>query len=370
VALSAIIDSLNDLARLLDRPLRIVELGARTGRTTARLLERLSPDRVDYTLTDTSVRLLAQAKQRLAGQSHQLRFHRLTGDVVPAHLHRHCDVLLANNSLNAFDQVVSGLGLAAELLAPYGVLMALEQTELSPLAMIAAVLPTRGFSTLDNDRRQRGTPLLNRKEWCHLLAEHGFERVQAWHQDASSMVHLRACLTTSSDPIRTAEVCDWMADRLPAHMIPNCFVVLPHLPLSANDKVDRARVRWLLERDIEPESANNEPACGQVEEIVAATWAEVLGIPAVSRRGNFFTLGGDSVLLLKVQTLLARRLRREVAIVDLYRHPTVASLAAHFGAAVEESGELDRVAARARQQRRVRQGWKAGSSRRETNHRA
>ncbi|MCA1671665.1 MAG: amino acid adenylation domain-containing protein, partial [Actinobacteria bacterium] len=155
VALSEITDSLNDLARSLDRPLRIVELGARTGRTTAQLLERLSPDRVDYTLTDTSVRLLAQAEQRLASQSHQLRFHRLTGDVVPEHLHRHFDVLLANNSLHAFDQVASGLASAAELLAPHGVLLALEQAELSPLAMIAAVLPTRGFSTLDNDRRQR-----------------------------------------------------------------------------------------------------------------------------------------------------------------------------------------------------------------------
>ncbi len=187
---------------------------------------------------------------------------------------------------------------------------------------------------------------------------------------------LMAAVTTRSgrgervgDPIRTADVRDWLVDRLPAHMIPNRLVVLPRLPLSVNDKVDRARVRWLLERDIEPEPADSDPACGQVEEIVAATWAELLEIPAVSRTGNFFALGGDSMLLLKVQTLLTQRLRREVAIIDLYRHPTVASLAAHFGAAAEESGELDRVAARARRQRRVRQG-RAGSSRRETNHRA
>ncbi len=188
---------------------------------------------------------------------------------------------------------------------------------------------------------------------------------------------LMAAVTTRSgqgerggDPIRTADVRDWLADRLPAHMIPNRFVVLPRLPLTANDKVDRVRVRLLLERDTEPEPADSEPARGQVEEIVADTWAELLDIPAVSRTGNFFALGGDSMLILKVQTLLARRLRREVDLVDLYRHPTVASLAAHFGAAAEESSELDRVAARARRQRRVRQGWGAGLSRMETNHRA
>ncbi len=355
VALSEVAGSLEDLAHSLDRPLRIVELGARTGRTSARLLERLSPDRVDYTLTDASAGLLAQAKQRLASQSHQLRFHRLTGDLIPDQLHRHFDVVIANNALHAFDHVAAGVALAAELLAPHGVLLALEQAELSPLAMIAAVLPTRGFSTLDNDRRQRGTPLLGTQEWCRLLAEHGFEQARAWHQDTSPLIQLRACRAYGSDPLRTADVRDWLAERLPAHMIPNRFVVLPRLPLTANDKVDRARVRLLLERDTEPEPANSEPARGQVEEIVADAWAELLGIPTVSRTGNFFALGGDSILLLKVQTLLARRLRREVAIVDLYHYPTVASLAAHFGTAAEESGELDRVSTRARWQRQVRQ---------------
>ncbi|MGH3973019.1 MAG: phosphopantetheine-binding protein, partial [Pseudonocardiaceae bacterium] len=129
-------------------------------------------------------------------------------------------------------------------------------------------------------------------------------------------------------------------------------------------------VRWLLEHDTEPETADIAPARGQIEEIVSATWAELLGVSAISRTGNFFALGGDSMLLLKVQTLLARRLRREVAIVDLYRYPTVASLAARFGTAEEKSDELDQVAARARRQRRARQGRPAGSPRRETNHRA
>jgi amino acid adenylation domain-containing protein len=358
-ALSNMADSLNDLAGSLERPLRIVELGARTGRTTAQLLERLSSNRFHYTVTDTSAGMLALAKQRLANQSHQLRFHRLVGDLVPDQLHRHFDVVIANNALHAFDHVAAGVASAAELLAPYGVLLALEQVELSPLAMIAAVLPTRGFSTLDNDRRQRGTPLLGTQEWCSLLAEYGFEQARAWRQDSSPLVQLRAFRAHGRDPIRTAEVRDWLAERLPAHMIPNRFVVLSRLPLTANDKVDRARVRLLLEHDTEPEPADSEPARGKFEEIVADTWAELLGISTVSRTGNFFALGGDSMLMLKVQTLLTRRLRCEVAIVDLYRYPTVASLAAYFGTAAEKSGELDRVAARARLQRRVRQGRKA-----------
>ncbi|MGH3921620.1 MAG: phosphopantetheine-binding protein, partial [Pseudonocardiaceae bacterium] len=205
----------------------------------------------------------------------------------------------------------------------------------------------------------------------HLLAEYGFERMQAWHQDSTSaLIQLRACRAGSGAPIRTTQVRDWLAERLPAHMIPNHVVVLPRLPLSATDKVDRTRIRWLLERDTEPASADSQPACGRIEETISATWAEVLGISTVSRTGNFFALGGDSILLLQVQALLAQRLRHEVALVDLYRYPTVATLAARFGTTEEKSDELDRIIARARRQRRARQGRPAGSPRRETNRRA
>ena len=369
-ALDDIANSLSDLAGSLDRPLRIVELGARTGRTAVRLLEEFLPNRVHYTLTDSSAGWPACAKQRLAHQPHQLQFSRVTGEVIPEHLHRHFDVVIANNSLHAFERVSSGLASAAELLAPGGMLLALEQVELSPLALVTDVWQTRFFRTLDNGSQQRETWLLGLQEWRRLLTASDFDRVQTLRQGNSPLVQLRACRTTGSDPIRTGAIRDWLLERLPAHMIPNRFVVLPQLPLTANDKVDRARVRWLLERDSEPEPADSEPARGEFEEIVAATWAEALDVPAVSRTDNFFALGGDSVLLLKVQTLLARRLRREVAIVDLYRYPTVAALAVLFDAVEKKSDELDRVAARARLQRRARQGRAAESSRRETNNRA
>jgi dihydroaeruginoic acid synthetase len=359
-ALDDIANSLNDLADSLDRPLRVIELGGRTGRTAVRLLARLSPNRTHYTVTDFSAERLACAKQRLSHQSHQLQFSRLTGEVIPEHLHRHFDVVIANNSLHAFERVSSGLASAAEL----------EKVKPSPLDLITDVWQTGFFSTLNNSSQRRDTWFLSLDEWCRRLTESGFDQVHTWHQGRLPVVQLRACCTTGSDPIRTGEIRDWLAERLPAHMIPSRFVVLPHLPLTANAKVDRARVRRLLECDSESDAADSEPARGELEEIVAATWAETLDVSAVSRTDNFFTLGGDSVLLLKVQTLLARRLRREVAIVDLYRYPTVAALAALFDAAEKKSDELDRVAARARLQRRARQNRAAGSSRRGTNNRA
>jgi acyl carrier protein len=72
------------------------------------------------------------------------------------------------------------------------------------------------------------------------------------------------------------------------------------------------------------------PPRDEAERTVAAIWREALGIEKVGAHDNFFDLGGHSLLLARVHVLLKERLGREISIVDLFRHPTVASLARHL----------------------------------------
>jgi amino acid adenylation domain-containing protein/non-ribosomal peptide synthase protein (TIGR01720 family) len=86
---------------------------------------------------------------------------------------------------------------------------------------------------------------------------------------------------------------------LPEHMVPAAFVVLEALPLTANGKVDR---RALPEPEGErPELASAyAPPRTPAEAALAEVWAEVLGVERVGVHDNFFTLGGDSILSLRV----------------------------------------------------------------------
>jgi acyl carrier protein len=61
-------------------------------------------------------------------------------------------------------------------------------------------------------------------------------------------------------------------------------------------------------------------------QLVAHIWERVLGHPTPADQ-NFFDAGGDSMLLLRVHAELESRLARQVALLDLLRYPTVASLA-------------------------------------------
>jgi acyl-coenzyme A synthetase/AMP-(fatty) acid ligase len=134
---------------------------------------------------------------------------------------------------------------------------------------------------------------------------------------------------------------------LPDYMLPSLFVFLDTLPLSPNGKVDRQGLPL-------PDQLNDqdyEPPASDIETLVSEVWAEILEVPRVGVHGNFFDLGGHSLLLIKVQRRLEERLNSRVAIVDLFKYTTVASLAKFLGQEQPEQLPSQRQRERAQRQR-------------------
>ncbi|WP_447879776.1 amino acid adenylation domain-containing protein [Serratia fonticola] len=120
-----------------------------------------------------------------------------------------------------------------------------------------------------------------------------------------------------------------LAARLPDFMIPAFFIQLDRLPLTPNGKLDRKRLPL-------PEVAMVAVAPRTVtEEVLTSVWAEVLGVTRVGIFDDFFTLGGDSILMLRVRAGAQRR-GLSFALADLMRNPTVAGLAEHVVQAASE----------------------------------
>ena len=92
----------------------------------------------------------------------------------------------------------------------------------------------------------------------------------------------------------------WLAQRLPAHMVPNHVQLLNALPLNANGKVDYAALAKSAATTplAEPERVE---ARTPLENIILAVWSETLKNDRIGVGDNFFDLGGDS--LLAVRTL-------------------------------------------------------------------
>ncbi|MFJ4454606.1 amino acid adenylation domain-containing protein [Pseudomonas sp. NPDC089392] len=109
--------------------------------------------------------------------------------------------------------------------------------------------------------------------------------------------------------------------RLPDYMVPAQMLLLERLPLTANGKLDKRALPapGAVSRGyVAPE--------GEIEEKLAAVWADVLKLEQVGSSDNFFELGGDSILSLQI---IARAKRQGIKITpkQLFEQQTIAQLA-------------------------------------------
>ncbi len=118
---------------------------------------------------------------------------------------------------------------------------------------------------------------------------------------------------------------EYLRARVPAWMVPSHIEALSSFPLTANGKIDRRS----LPAPAAPARRSRTPV-GNLERQIASVWQEVLGVTDIGVHDNFFDLGGRSLLLVRVQARLTQCLNQEISILDLFRWPTIHTLATHL----------------------------------------
>jgi amino acid adenylation domain-containing protein len=128
----------------------------------------------------------------------------------------------------------------------------------------------------------------------------------------------------------------FLKERLPDYMIPSAFVRLEAWPLLPNGKVDRRALPDPLEERFGAEAMYVAPQT-ELERTIAGIWQELFGLELISVESNFFELGGHSLIMVRVHSRLREALSREVPLIDLFRYPTIGSLAKFLGG--EQGGD-------------------------------
>lgn len=114
----------------------------------------------------------------------------------------------------------------------------------------------------------------------------------------------------------------YLNERLPDFMVPSQFVLLPRFPMTTNGKVDRERLPKPLAL---PVGSYVAPKSGE-ETLVQDIWQKILKLEMVSVEGNFFEMGGHSLLAVRIANEIRDQLDVECTIRNLFEFQTIRKL--------------------------------------------
>lgn len=125
------------------------------------------------------------------------------------------------------------------------------------------------------------------------------------------------------------QIRDFIAERLPAYMVPHRVILLERMPLNQAGKTDRAALRRMLAGEMETreEAPEQEAPMSPTEATLAAVWRKLLHANEINREDDFFRLGGDSIMALE----MFHQLRKHFAVlpraVTLFKDRKLSALA-------------------------------------------
>ena len=136
---------------------------------------------------------------------------------------------------------------------------------------------------------------------------------------------------------------DYLSVQLPDYMVPSYFVFIERMPLNPNGKMDIDALPHPQPRETQGKNTYVTPRT-ELEKVISETWKEVLEVERVGINDNFFDLGGNSLKIVKINTLLEERLKemnKDVPALSIFSYPTIAEMTRHL----EECGAGEETAA-------------------------
>jgi amino acid adenylation domain-containing protein/thioester reductase-like protein/non-ribosomal peptide synthase protein (TIGR01720 family) len=151
------------------------------------------------------------------------------------------------------------------------------------------------------------------------------EAVVVAREDGSGNKYLCAYVVCDQEQDLTefiVELKEYLANNLPAYMMPSYFIRLRKMPLTSNGKI---HYRALPEPQLSLTLGEYVPPGNEIEQKMAEIWASVLEVEKVGIHDNFFDIGGTSLNIFKVLAG-AYRYNWDIAVQDFFRYPTIKQL--------------------------------------------
>jgi amino acid adenylation domain-containing protein/non-ribosomal peptide synthase protein (TIGR01720 family) len=167
---------------------------------------------------------------------------------------------------------------------------------------------------------------------AQLLAQPAISQAVVLARDTQDGPQLVAYVVADEAVTHREQIKAALKAQLPDYMIPAHLLFIPHLPLTANGKLDH---KALPEPDASQAQGQYVAPRSLLEQQIATIWQEVLKLERVGLTDNFFELGGHSLLVIKVVSRLQLELGLQLTPQHLFQAPTLGA----FASSLEQDGE-------------------------------
>ena len=114
----------------------------------------------------------------------------------------------------------------------------------------------------------------------------------------------------------------YLSEKLPDYMVPDIFVKLESIPLTPNGKLDR---KALPDPEFTTEGKYVAPTT-DLERQLSVIWEELLGLEKVGITDDFFSLGGNSILSMRMFSIIRQKLNINVTLMQIHQNPTIENI--------------------------------------------
>ncbi|WP_157771435.1 non-ribosomal peptide synthetase, partial [Paenibacillus sonchi] len=128
------------------------------------------------------------------------------------------------------------------------------------------------------------------------------------------------------EAVHIDELKSYLLERLPSYMIPVQFFIIDQIPLSANQKTDKKKLRTMQQKLLVSAKAYKEPV-SELEKQISSIWMKLLHKETISITDSYFDLGGTSITVVLLQEQMREAFGVPLQVADIFSHPTIERLA-------------------------------------------
>lgn len=278
-------------------------------------------DSVDITYADTSLFFINQIKSK----NNKVKGEKCTiSDLIAKN--RKFDIVLFRNSLHREIDIIETLKSVKRVLRKGGILIINENVTEETVQWITAGYLEAGFENYQDFRKDEGHTI-SKENWKKVFQELGYRIVES---SVNSRIRRQQIFFAVPEfeeaEIEENKLVDYLTLKLPSYMMPGKYLYIPEIPLTNNGKPDRKALVKLAVRESNSLKEELFENISEVEILLLDIWKEAFKTEEITVKSNYFELGGDSLIAVKIIAAIKKKLATEIQIRSVFENPTIQML--------------------------------------------